>query len=118
MRIEIYIGVKSMKILHMFFILLPFQMVQGSELSTKILSDIESTISLQKEDLNTKTKKIRNSDVTEGKILASMISLIESKISKAENLLSEINSDDSLNEENIAKIEKLLNESHTLIIKI
>lgn len=89
--------------------------VSATDISPKILSDIESSISLQKEDLNSKLRKLKIDDEFEGKIVAAMISTIENKISKAEKLLSQIDSDESLTEENVFKIEKILQESKTLI---
>ena len=54
----------------------------------------------------------------EGKIVASMISMIEEKLAAAENSLNAINSDESLTEENVAQINSILDESQKLIEEI
>lgn len=90
----------------------------SSEISPKMLSEIESRISLQKEELNSKTSGLDIVDIVEGKIVASIIISVEDKIEEAEMLLAEIESDESLTEENIQAIVDLLDETEVLIESI
>lgn len=90
----------------------------AADISPKMLSEIESRISLQKEELNLKSSGLDIVDIVEGKIVASIIISVEDKIEEAEMLLAEIESDESLTEENIQAIVDLLDESEVLIESI
>lgn len=90
----------------------------AGDISPKMLSEIESRISIQKEELNLKTSGLDIVDIVEGKIVASIIISVEDKIEEAEMLLAEIESDESLTEENIQAIVDLLDEAEVLIESI
>lgn len=90
---------------------------QAATVSAKALLGIESRIEIQREALNDKLNSFETDDITEGKIVATMVNLIESKIAQAEESLNSI-SEDELTEENIAKINSILDESEKLIEEI
>lgn len=90
---------------------------QAATVSAKALLGIESRIEIQREILNDKLNSFETDDITEGKIVATMVNLIESKIAQAEESLNSI-SEDELTEENIAKINSILDESEKLIEEI
>jgi outer membrane PBP1 activator LpoA protein len=90
---------------------------QAATVSAKALLGIESRIELQRDALNVKLNSFETDDITEGKIVATMVNLIENKIAQAEESLNSI-SEDELTEENIAKINSILDESEKLIEEI
>ena len=90
---------------------------QAATVSAKALLGIESRIEIQREILNDKLNSFETDDITEGKIVATMVNLIENKIAQAEESLNSI-SEDELTEENIAKINSILDESEKLIEEI
>lgn len=90
---------------------------QAATVSAKALLGIESRIELQKETLNDKLNSFETDDITEGKIVAAMVSSIESKIAAAEASLNSLSEDD-LTEENIAAINAILDQSEKLIEEI
>jgi len=90
---------------------------QAATVSAKALLGIESRIEIQREVLNDKLNSFETDDITEGKIVATMVNLIESKIAQAEESLNSI-SEEELTEENIAKINSILDESEKLIEEI
>ena len=92
--------------------------VQASTISAKSLLGIESRIELQKQSLQDKLNSFETDDITEGKIVAAMVNLIENKLEAAEQSLNNISSEENLTEENIAKINSLLDESEKLIEEI
>ena len=86
--------------------------------SAKSLLGIESRIEIQRESLQEKLRSFETDDYMEGKIVASMVSMIEEKLTSAENSLNAIVSDESLTEENVAQINSILDESEKLIEEI
>ncbi len=104
-----------MKLFITLFFTLMISATFAMDISPKILLDFESSIALQKDILKLKIKKSKHSDGTHLGQTSNTISLIESKIKKAELKISTINSDENLNEENIIEIETLLSESQNLL---
>lgn len=90
---------------------------QAATVSAKALLGIESRISLQREVLNDKLNAADTSDITEGKIVAAMTNMIESKLALAEEMLNSLSESD-LTEENVAKINAVLDQSELLIEEI
>jgi hypothetical protein len=90
---------------------------QAATVSAKALLGIESRITLQRDALNDKLNAVNTTDITEGKIVAAMANMIESKLELAEQMLNSISESD-LTEENIAKINSVLDESELLIEEI
>jgi len=107
-----------MKFLIAIFVSIAAFSALAGDISPKMLSEIESRISIQKEELNLKTSGLDIVDIVEGKIVASIIISVEDKIEEAEMLLNEIESDESLTEENIQAIVDLLDEAEVLIESI
>lgn len=92
--------------------------VQAATISAKALIGIESRIEIQKEALQSKLNSFETDDITEGKIVASMVNLIESKLSEAQSSLDSIVSDEELTVENVDHINSILDESEKLINEI
>lgn len=90
---------------------------QAATVSAKALAGIDSRIELQREILNDKLSSFETDDITEGKIVATMVNLIESKIAQAEAAANLIG-DEELTEENIAAINAILDQSEKLIEEI
>ena len=90
---------------------------QAATVSAKALLGIESRITVQRDALNDKLNTVDTTDITEGKIVAAMANMIESKLELAESMLNSISESD-LTEENIAKINAVLDESELLIEEI
>jgi hypothetical protein len=108
-----------MKILKVLFLsLIIINAALADTLSPKVLVDIESKISIQKEELKAKISNLDIIDQMEGKIVAALINTIEDKLNTIEILLAKIDSEESLTEANIAQIQSLLDESEELISEI
>lgn len=107
-----------MKALVVLFSFLTLVSAFAGSISPKALLGIESRIELQRMALNEKLNSVNTDDITEGKIVAAMASSIEAKLEKAERALSLIESDNELTEENVAKINAILDESERLIEEI
>ncbi len=92
--------------------------ISAQTLSPKVLVGLESRIAMQKMDLSEVESKLRITDDTEGKIVATLINTINDRLKLAEKLISQIDSDEALNEKNINKINKILDEVDSLIKSI
>lgn len=92
--------------------------VQAATVSAKALIGIESRIEIQRELLNEKLNSVDTQDLTEGKIIAAMANMIENKLATAEEMLNSIASDAELTEENVARINAVLDQSEKLIEEI
>lgn len=91
---------------------------QAASISAKALLGIESRIEIQRLALQDKLSNFETDDIVEGKIVATMVNSIESKISQAEEALNSIASDEQLTEESVDAINKILDESEKLIEEI
>lgn len=87
-------------------------------ISPKELGAIESRIKLQEELLNDKKANLDITDLTEGKIVATMIITAETQLQLASSELDSIGTDDKLTEERVQAINNLLDESEALIESI
>ena len=108
----------SMKTLLVFLSFFTILSSFAAQVSPKALVGLESRIDLQRSELNQKLNSINTDDITEGKIVAAMVNMIESKLEQAENSLDSIESDNELTEERINKINQILDESERLIKEI
>lgn len=107
-----------MKALIVIFSFLTLMSSFAATISAKALAGIDSRIEEQRSDLNKKLNAANTDDFMEGKIVAAMANMIENKLEKAEKELALIESDDELTEENVAKINAILDESEKLIKEI
>ncbi len=107
-----------MKLLIVIFTLFTLSSTFAQTISAKALVGIDSRIEMQKNDLNKKLNNFDTDDITEGKIVATMVNEIEFRIKQAEKELAKIESDNELTEENVAKINAILDESEKLIEEI
>lgn len=108
-----------MKTLVAILSLLTFMTAHADEIvSAKALAGIESRIEMQREMLKEKLSNFETDDITEGKIVAAMVNTIEAELAQAEEGLKSITSDDQLTDENIDAINKILDESESLIKEI
>lgn len=92
--------------------------VQASTVSAKALLGVESRIEMQRLTLQDKLNSFDTDDITEGKIVAALVNMIEEKLEAAEQSLNNIDSEEKLTEENVAKINSILDESEKLIEEI
>lgn len=90
----------------------------SAEISPKALGAIEARIELQKELLKDKKSNLDITDITEGKIVAAIISTVEIHLQSASAELESIDTDEKLTEEKIQEINDLLDESEALIESI
>ncbi len=108
-----------MKLFTALLITLSMASTFAQSLSPKVLVGIESRIEMQRSELEEKLSNAdAGDDITEGKILAAMANTVESKLAEAEEALNNISDDSSLTEENVAKIENLLDEAQAIINEI
>lgn len=107
-----------MKILITIISLFTLMAVQAESISPKVMLEIESRIEIQKEALQEKLSNFSTDDITEGKIVASIVNTVESKLAQAQTDLDSIDSDEKLTVENIDAINKILDESEKLIEEI
>lgn len=108
-----------MKFITALLITLSMASTFAQTISAKALVGIESRIELQRIELEEKLSQAdAGDDITEGKILAAMANTVESKLAQAEEALSNIADDASLTEENVAKIERILDEAQAIINEI
>lgn len=91
---------------------------QASTISAKALVGIDSRIEIQREALNDKLSSVNTDDLTEGKIVAAIAGMVESKLQEAQELVNSIVSEEQLTEENIALINAILDQSEELIQEI
>ncbi len=88
-------------------------------ISPKILLELDLRIEEVKEKLNLRIRNLEQIDsITEGKIVASMIDMVETDILSAERKLAIISGDQDLNQENINTITKLLDQAEKIISEI
>lgn len=87
--------------------------------SPKLLLELEIRIEGLKEELNAKSKSMETIDsLTEGKIVAAMINMIETNIALAEEKLASIVGDADLNQENINEISSILDQTEKIISEL
>lgn len=91
--------------------------VQAS-VSPKALVGIESRMDNQKVALEDKVNSANTDDLIEGKIVASIMNMVEAKLATAQQMFDAISSEKDLTEENIAAINAVLDQADLLIQEI
>jgi hypothetical protein len=104
-----------MKTLLVMIALLSVSSLHAATTSAKVLGEIDIRIEMQRDALNEKLNNLDADDLTKGKIIASMVNMIEEKLVNAESLEDAISSDEDLTVENVDKINSVLDLSEELI---
>ena len=93
--------------------------VQAATISAKAMLGCESRIENQRVALQEKLNSLEDTgDITEGKIVASIVNMVYDRLVQAEEALLAIDSDEKLTVEAIDAINKILDESEELIREI
>ena len=89
-----------------------------ASVSPKVLVGLESRMDNQKAALEVAVNSANTDDLIEGKIVASIMNMVEAKLATAQKMFDAISSEDDLTEENIAAISAVLDQADSLIQEI
>ena len=89
-----------------------------ASVSPKVLVGLESRMDNQRYELEVKVNSANTEDIVEGKIVASIMNMVEAKLATAQKMFDAISSEDDLTEENIAAINAVLDQADLLIQEI